>query len=208
MSYNLARPITSDEIAAYSHAGVVLLKGVLTLQAVNALRASIDEVINKLEQSPSGYDFTKILRATQSGDFSQLRAMSSGQYDLEAIMGYVKSTGKPLLCDEQSETRDGAYYIDTGIAARLKDYRQLCLNSALPEIAGNLLKSDTVRFFGDQVFVKEPNTPGKTAFHQDATYFEIEGNQCCVIWIPVDPVVFGNGAMMYVRGSHRDGQLY
>jgi hypothetical protein len=33
----LARPITKDEIATYNHAGVVLLRGILTLPAVNAL---------------------------------------------------------------------------------------------------------------------------------------------------------------------------
>lgn len=208
MSHPIARPVTQDEIAAYKQAGVVLLKGVLTLETVNSLRRSIDHVVNTLDQSPSGYDFTKILRATESGDFEQLRAMSGGQYDLEAIMDYVTSTGKPMLADEGSDSRKGAYFIDTGIAAKLAHYRQLCVTGALPEIAGQLLVSETLRFFGDQVFVKEPNTPGKTAFHQDATYFEIEGDQCCVMWVPTDPVTLENGAMMYVRGSHRDGRLY
>jgi hypothetical protein len=205
---SITRTVTPDEIAAYKQAGVVLLKGVLSLETVNSLRRAIDEVVNTLDQSPSGYDFTKILRATENGDFEQLRAMSGGQYDLEHIMEYVKSTGKPLLADDDSDSRAGAYFIDSGIAAKLADYRQLCIAGALPEIAGQLLKSQTVRFFGDQVFVKEPNTPGRTAFHQDATYFEIEGDQCCVMWVPTDPVRLENGAMMYVRGSHRDGQLY
>ena len=40
---HLARPITKDEVAAYRHAGVVLLRGVLSLPAVNALRRSIDD---------------------------------------------------------------------------------------------------------------------------------------------------------------------
>ncbi|BAQ16310.1 phytanoyl-CoA dioxygenase family protein [Methyloceanibacter caenitepidi] len=208
MSHHITRAVTQDEIAAYKQAGVVLLKGILSLASVNSLRRSIDLTVNKLDDSPSGYDFTKILKATADNDFDQLRAMSDGQYDLEAIMDYVKSTGKPLLADEGSEARQGAYFIDTGVAARLDSYRQLCTHGALPEIAGQLLQSGTVRFFGDQVFVKEPNTPGKTAFHQDATYFEIEGEQCCVMWVPADPVTLETGAMMYVRGSHRDGTLY
>ncbi|WP_108681690.1 phytanoyl-CoA dioxygenase family protein [Methyloceanibacter sp. wino2] len=208
MSHHITRAVTQDEIAAYRQAGVVLLKGILSLESVNSLRRSIDLTVNKLDDSPSGYDFTKVLKATAENDVDQLRAMSDGQYDLEAIMDYVKSTGKPLLADEGSEARQGAYFIDTGVAARLDSYRQLCTHGALPEIAGELLQSGTVRFFGDQVFVKEPNTPGKTAFHQDATYFEIEGEQCCVMWVPADPVTLETGAMMYVRGSHRDGTLY
>jgi hypothetical protein len=208
MPHHITRAVTQDEIAAYKQAGVVLLKGILSLESVNSLRRSIDLTVNQLDNSPSGYDFTKTLKATTENDFDQLRAMSDGQYDLEAIMDYVKSTGKPLLADDGSEARDGAYLIDTGVAAKLDSYRQLCVNGALPEIAGHLLQSSTVRFFGDQVFVKEPNTPGKTAFHQDATYFEIEGEQCCVMWVPADPVTLETGAMMYVRGSHRDGTLY
>ena len=86
--------------------------------------------------------------------------MSDGQYDLEAIMDYVKSTGKPLLADENSDQREGAYFIDTGIAAKLNSYRRLCVSGVLPEVAGQLMESNTIRFFGDQVFVKEPNTPG------------------------------------------------
>jgi hypothetical protein len=136
MSHHFARSVTPDEIAAYKQAGVALLKGVLTLDAVNTLRSSIDRVVRTLDQSPSGYDFTKILRATEQGDFEQLRAMSGGQYDLEAIMDYVKSTGKPLLADEDSDHRDGAYFIDTGIAAKLASYRQVCVSGILPEVAG------------------------------------------------------------------------
>jgi ectoine hydroxylase-related dioxygenase (phytanoyl-CoA dioxygenase family) len=78
----------------------------------------------------------------------------------------------------------------------------------VPEIAGALLESEQVNFFGDQIFVKEPQTRERTAFHQDATYFEIDGDQCCVMWIPVDPVTLEGGVMQYLRGSHRDGKLY
>lgn len=208
MPHHVARAVTQDEIAAYKQAGVVLLKGILSLESVNSLRRSIDLTVNKLDESPSGYDFTEIMRATAENDLERLRELSDGQYDLEAIMDYVKSTGKPLLADEGADNRNGAYFIDTGVAARLNSYRQLCVAGALPEIAGQLLQSGTVRFFGDQVFVKEPNTPGKTAFHQDATYFEIEGDQCCVMWVPADPVTLENGAMMYIRRSHADGTLY
>ena len=104
--------------------------------------------------------------------------------------------------------RHGSFLLDTGIAARLREFRRFALNGAAPEIAANLLGGEQVNFFGDQIFVKEPQTRERTAFHQDATYFEIEGDQCCVLWMPVDPVTLENGAMMYVRGSHRTGKLY
>lgn len=203
----LARPITTDEVAAYNNAGVVLLRGVLTLSAVNALRRSIDEAVANIKQSPSGYDLSYLTRAVESDDHDGLEAISGGQYDIAALMDYVKSSGKPLLLDE-IQTSKGSFLLDTGIAAKLRDFRSFSLKGPAPEIAAALLASDQVRFFGDQIFVKEPGTRERTAFHQDATYFEIDGDQCCVLWIPVDPVTLEGGTMQYWRGSHRDGKLY
>jgi hypothetical protein len=203
----LTRPITKDEIAAYNHAGVVLLRGILSLQAVNSLRRSIDEAVRSIPQSPSGYDLSFMTRAAEANDQSGLQGISGGQYNIAAIVDYVKSSGKPLLLDNNNNPK-GSFFLDTGIAARLREFRQFSVNGSAPEIAASLLSSDKINFFGDQVFVKEPGTRERTAFHQDATYFEIEGEKCCVLWIPVDPVTLESGTMQYIRGSHRDGKLY
>jgi ectoine hydroxylase-related dioxygenase (phytanoyl-CoA dioxygenase family) len=136
-----------------------------------------------------------------------LQAASEGQHDISGIVEYIKSSGKPFLVEEDVHNA-GSFFLDTGIAARLRDFRRFTLSGPGPLIAAALLDSDNVNFFGDQMFVKEPGTRERTAFHQDATYFEIDGDQCCVLWMPVDPVTVENGAMMYVRGSHRDGKLY
>src|SRR5262244_3265542 len=175
----LVRSITKDEIAAYRIAGVVLLRGILDLGAVNALRRCIDEAVRTMGNSPSGYDLSALTQASE----------------------------KPLLFDQATAAK-GSFLLDAGIAARLRDFRRFCTHGAVPEIAGALLESEQVKFFGDQIFVKEPQTRERTAFHQDATYFEIDGDQCCVLWIPVDPVTLEGGTMQYWRGSHRDGRLY
>ena len=203
----LARSITKDEIAAYNVAGVVLLRGILDLGSVNTLRRCIDEAVNTMGQSPSGYDMSALTRAMENDDWQKLQAESDRQHDVAGIVEYIKSSGKPLLFDE-AKAGKGSFLLDTGIAARLRDFRRFCTAGAVPEIAGALLDSEEVKFFGDQIFVKEPQTRERTAFHQDATYFEIAGDQCCVMWIPVDPVTLEGGVMQYLRGSHRDGKLY
>ena len=201
----LARPITPDEVAAYNVAGVVLLKGVLDLKTVNTLRRHIDEATDTLHDSPAGYDLTAITKATQTNDTTSLTEQSSGQYDIAGFVDFIRASGKPLLLD--AEEAKGKFSLDTGVASRLQGFRQLCLKGALPEIAAALLRSRQVNFFGDQIFIKEPQTRERTAYHQDAPYFEIEGDQCCVMWVPADPVTTKNGGMRYVRGSHK-GQLY
>jgi hypothetical protein len=203
----LTRAVTKDEIAAYQIAGVVHLRGILALPAVNALRRSIDEAVRLIGQSPSGYDLSYLTRAAETGDQDGLSAISGGQHDIAGIMDYVKASGKPLLLDKTEEAK-GSFLLDTGIATKLREFKNFSLKGAAPEIAAALLNSGKVNFFGDQIFVKEPSTRERTAFHQDATYFEIDGDQCCVLWVPVDPVTLESGTMLYLRGSHRDGKLY
>lgn len=203
----LARQITPDEVAAYKLNGVVLLRGILDLSAVNALRRCIDEAVRTLKDSKMGYDLSALTRAAEINNEELLNAESGGQHDVAGIVQYIKASGKPFLVDKDDQAT-GSFLLDTGMAARVRDFRRFTLTGAAPLIAAGLLESETVNFFGDQMFVKEAGTRERTAFHQDATYFEIEGDQCCVLWIPCDPVTLENGAMMYVRGSHRDGKLY
>ncbi len=204
----LTRPITQDEVAAYDHAGVVLLRGILDINSVNTLRRCIDEAVSTLGKSQSGYDLSALAQAGEQKDLAALQAESEGQHDVAAIMAYIKSTGKPFLFDECDKNIKGRFLLDTGVAARLKPFRRFSISGPAREIAAALLNSEQVNFYGDQIFVKEPGTRERTAFHQDAGYFEIEGDQCCVLWIPVDPATLETGTMMYVRGSHRDGKLY
>lgn len=204
--FRLTRSITPDEVAAFQHSGVVLLRGVLDLRTVNSLRRHIDDATETLHESPSGYNLTTITKAAEGNDQVALEGQDGGQYEISALVDFIKGSGHPLLVDERSSS-EGSFVLDTGVSTRINGLKQMCLNGALPDIAGALLQSNQVNFLGDQIFVKEPQTREKTAFHQDAPYFEIEGEQCCVLWIPVDPVTIKNGGMRYVRGSHK-GQMY
>lgn len=204
----LARPITPDEVAAYHQAGVVLLRGILDLRAVNTLRHCIDDAMATLGESAAGYNLSELTQAFEDYDAETISARSHGQHDVSTIMDFMRASGKPLLLEEIAGAKKGSFMLDTAVATRLKEFRRFVLRGAGPEIAAALLQSETVRYFGDQVFVKEPGTRERTAFHQDAPYFNIEGDQCCVLWIPADPVRLEHGAMIYVRGSHVGRELY
>jgi ectoine hydroxylase-related dioxygenase (phytanoyl-CoA dioxygenase family) len=87
-------------------------------------------------------------------------------------------------------------------------YRGLCINRYTAGIAGRLMGARAVRFYFDHLLVKEPGSAAPTPWHQDAPYFAIKGEQCCSIWIALDPVTRETGAVEYVRGSHRWGKFY
>ena len=116
----LVRQVTRDEIAAYRIAGVVLLRGILDLGAVNTLRRCIDEAVTTMGQSPSGYDLSALTKAIEADDQAVLAAKSEGQHDVAGIVQYMKASGKPLLFDPATGSK-GSFLLDTGIAARLRE---------------------------------------------------------------------------------------
>jgi hypothetical protein len=203
----LARPITRDEVAAYNLAGIVLLRGVLTLQSVNTLRRCIDETARSIDESPTGCDLSRVSRAVEGRDDGAAGIASRLAPDVAAIAEQIRSTGRPVLIEGEAARR-GRFLLDNDVAARQRELRRFALSGPAPEIAAGLLGGDAVNFLDDQIFVKEPGTRERTAFHQDAGYLEIDGEQCCALWITVDPVTVENGGTMYLRGSHRSGTLY
>jgi hypothetical protein len=98
--------------------------------------------------------------------------------------------------------------VEADVGARSREFRRFSISGAAPEIAGVLLGGSHVNFFGDRMVVKEPATPARTAFQQDAGQLELTGEQACVLWIPVDPVTLQSGGPVYWRGSHKSGTLY
>jgi ectoine hydroxylase-related dioxygenase (phytanoyl-CoA dioxygenase family) len=70
------------------------------------------------------------------------------------------------------------------------------------------MRSHEVRFFYDQMFVKEPGTDAPTPWHQDLSFWPVRGEQICSFWIPLDPVNKDNRGLLYVKGSHRWPQRF
>lgn len=204
----LQRPVTRDEQLTYAQDGVVCLRGAINLRTVNMIREAINTSVRTAAESTAAYDFSTLAKAIDEEDWEALRKASNGQHDVVGIAQYMQSTGKPLLRDASNDGTSGRFFVDTGSAARIKDFRRTITTGALPEIAASLLGGDQIRLVDDQVFVKAPSTAERTAFHQDANYMSMDGDQCCVLWIAVDETSLETGTMQYIRGSHRNGKLY
>ena len=81
-------------------------------------------------------------------------------------------------------------------------------SSALPAVVARVLRSEHLWLYEDSVLVKEPGTHEPTAFHQDLSYFQVDGTQVATCWIPLDPNDESTGAVSYVIGSHTRDPLY
>jgi len=81
-------------------------------------------------------------------------------------------------------------------------YRSVAFESGLADLAANLMRSRTVRFFHEHVLVKEPGATERTPWHHDQPYYCFDGDQNVSMWISLDPVPATSG-LRFLAGSHR-----
>lgn len=106
------------------------------------------------------------------------------------------------------EGKSGRYYGDFFLWRRDPDFDAFMRSAPLCRLAAEFMQADEVRFFYDQLLVKEPQTAEHTPLHQDLPYWPIRGNQIISIWAGFDPVSKEAGAVQYVKGSHKWGKFY
>ena len=130
---------------------------------------------------------------------------ASAMTDLTAMGDELDATGVPLVRDPPREPSSprGQFRAGTDHWVGQPDFLEFAAATPLPALVAGLLRSEHVWLYEDSVLVKEPGTVDRTAFHQDLAYFHVDGDQVCTVWVPLDPVDTENGAVQYVRGSHR-----
>jgi ectoine hydroxylase-related dioxygenase (phytanoyl-CoA dioxygenase family) len=100
------------------------------------------------------------------------------------------------------------YQMDTFLWKHVDEIRDAVYYGPFAHWAQQLMGSRDVRFFYDQMFVKQPGTDAPTPWHQDLSFWPIRGEQITSFWIPMDPVTRENSGLLYVRGSHRWPQRF
>ena len=100
------------------------------------------------------------------------------------------------------------YQMDIFLWKRIDVLRDLIYYGPCAHLARQLMGSNEVRFFYDQMFLKEPGTDAPTPWHQDLSFWPIRGEQICSFWIPCDPVNRESSGLLYVKGSHKWPQRF
>jgi len=70
------------------------------------------------------------------------------------------------------------------------------------------MRVDQVRFWYDQLFIKEPRTQAPTQWHHDLPFWPLDGNHVASVWLALTPVTKETSGLVYVAGSHKWGKLY
>ena len=203
MVTNIVRSATSEEIENFQRDGVVCLRNAIGPETIKRFEKAIDRLAQKSQLSAAGYDLENL------GDvaFSDAERIDYGhakQYDLELLAGWLRYEDNPRAIETlPRDAPRGEFLLDTGCWKRDDELAKLATSQDMGQLSAQLLGSNNINFFDDQMFVKKPGTKQKTEWHQDYPFFHIDGDQGLVAWIPVDPVTQKNGGMRYVRGSHK-----
>lgn len=112
-------------------------------------------------------------------------------------------------CDRApaTETVDGSrapeYFMKLRVWEVDDVFKQFCFSSVITGIAAQLTESDKLNLLYDQMFNIAPGSGDRTVWHNDLPYWPVRGDQVVSIWMAFDRVVKENGALEFIRGSHR-----
>jgi len=110
-------------------------------------------------------------------------------------------------------------YLDgtlTGIAQREAVWQMLYLaehdevihrlvrNPRILDAVETLLGPD-LKYFSDQVIMKQARHGSRVNWHQDSPYWPIEPMNLVTCWLALDDATLENGCMCFVPGTHREG---
>lgn len=126
------------------------------------------------------------------------------EYNIRHPSPLAKIASSPDNCDP------GEFWEDFCNWQRIPEYRIVLCESALPQIAADLLRmgsEQTIRLYHDHILVKTAGTQQITPWHQDQPYYNITGMDNVSFWIPLDEVSKEN-SLRVVPGSHRSGTWY
>ncbi len=113
--------------------------------------------------------------------------------------------------DQTRDTREaggGRFYRNLWMARREPDFAALRDRSPMAELAARLMQAPKVRYFYDQLFIKEPGTQMPTQWHQDLPFWPYQGEDIVSLWIALTPVTKATSGVGYVAGSHRWNKFY
>lgn len=107
----------------------------------------------------------------------------------------------PYAAENLKPGETGRFFDDYCNWQRIPEFEQVIRESAVGEVAADLMQSQTAQLFHDHVLVKEPGTSKPTPWHQDGPYYFVSGRQTVSFWSPLDPV--REATLRCVAGSHR-----
>ena len=118
----------------------------------------------------------------------------------EGVIKNFKNPSKYKCVYEKSKNTE-LFYDDYCNWKRIFEYKDFLFNSDIATIASQLINSKKINLFHEHVLIKEPGAEKKTPWHQDQSYYCVEGRQNVSFWCPLDNIS-KNICPQFIAKSH------
>ena len=127
----------------------------------------------------------------------------------EASLDYIEQgTGQHRMREAKAPGENARFYINTFMSEYNSEFLNFRNSSPAAEIAANLMEVDQVRFWYDQMFVKEAGSSAPTQWYQDLPFWPFLGDHLVSIWLALTPVSDETSGVQYIAGSHKWDKFY
>jgi len=178
------KPVTQNHIDLYKRDGVVLLKGMIDQEWVERLTESWLRMRREMEAGKPSYHLPRELLTNDPRLLSEIEAIDGKQRRKERKGGGFMSAKFMHLWDT--------------------DFMAYGTESPAGEIVGRVIESNTVRFFWDQMFVKDAACNIGTYWHSDFAAWPCKGEMLPSFWLALTPIDKDLNSLECIAGSHKD----
>ena len=132
-----------------------------------------------------------------------LRNIISQKWIKKLQLGIKKNFQNPskYKCVYEKNKDKELFYDDYCNWQRIDEYKNFFFESDIAKIVSLLMLSKKVNIFHEHVLIKESGSTKKTPWHQDQSYYCVNGKDNCSLWIPLDPIE-QSVCPEFIRGSH------
>ena len=103
---------------------------------------------------------------------------------------------------ENVKNEEGRFFEDYCNWQRISEFKKCIERSPGAKIVAEATKSKSIQIFHDHIFLKDPKTKKPTPWHQDMSYYCLDGDDTGSYWIPLDYVDKEN-TLQLLAGSHK-----
>ena len=106
---------------------------------------------------------------------------------------------------EQAEASVGKLHYQAKVHTLLRSPLELATHPGALDVVEALL-GPNILIWNVTYIIKEPRTPAHVSWHQDLTYWGLDGEDQVSMWLALSPAVEASGCMRLVPGSHLEGR--
>ena len=110
-------------------------------------------------------------------------------------------------CVYEKNNKKELFYDDYCNWMKVEEYKNFIFQSDIAKIAKVIMQSKKVNLFHEHVLIKEIGSKKRTPWHQDQSYYCVNGKDNCSFWIPLDEVN-KNSSPEFVVGSNKWNKKY